>query len=277
MAHDTMELVVPTSLGEALQRLRHRDDIRVVAGGTWFMREEAAMTAGSEQPATILALHELREMKRVVRTGNHVEIGAGLPGGRLIADRAGRVLPRMLIHAIRGLGPPPVRNLATLGGGLAIPDTILPLGAILQLIDASVELRRQGNSRWVKLGAMNRQPDELITRIRLPNRNWTHWINHTWGTPFPAGMPSLTVVGAASLDKTGIDEFRFAMIIDGQLLVRLRQSETDLVGRSVPLTERDRRAIIAGLEEHPAFGRELDDLGRWRASNGLRRFLMQLE
>lgn len=277
MGADNVELVVPTSLGEALQRLRQGTDVRVVAGGTWFMREDAALTAAAERPVTILALHELRELRRVVRTGNHVEIGAGLPGGRLIADRARRVLPRMLIHAIRGLGPPPVRNLATLGGGIAIPDTILPLRAMLELIDASVELRRQGNSRWVKLGAMNRQPDELITRIRLPSRNWTHWINHTWGTPFPAGLSSLTLVGAASLDKTGIDEFRFAMIIDGQVLIRLRQSETDLVGRTVPLTERDRRTIIAGLEEHPAFGRELDDLGRWRASNGLRRFLMQLE
>jgi CO/xanthine dehydrogenase FAD-binding subunit len=187
------------------------------------------------------------------------------------------------MDAIRRVGPPPVRNLATVGGAVCVPGTILPVAAALQIIDTSVELRRHGNSRWVALsqlrdagGAVRIGEDELATRLRIPLRNWTHWMVHSYGAVFPPPQPSLSLVGAASLDKTGISEFRFALIINGELQIRLREAETDLVGRAVPLTERDRRTVLATLEDNPFFGSELDDLGRWRASNGLRRFLLRL-
>ena len=273
------ELIVPGSLGEALQLLRHHSDIGIWGGGTWWLQQSPEVRTGRR----ILALHAVRELRRVVRTGHHVEIGATVPAGRLLG--AGRrFLPAVALDAIRRVGPPPVRNVATLGGAVAIPETILPVTAALQLIDTSVELRRQGNSRWVSMGqfrdpsgTLRIAPGEVVTRLRIPLRTWTHWMIHTYGAPYPAGRPSLTLVGAASMDKTGIDEFRFALLVDGRRQIRLREAETDLVGRAVPLTERDWRTIIASLEDNPIFGSDLDDLGRWRASNGLRNFLLRLE
>lgn len=270
---------MPQSLGEALQLLRHTTDRAVWAGGTWWLQQPES----SRRDRQILAIHSVRELRRVVRTGHHVEIGSTVPAGRLLGTGR-RFLPAVAVEAIHRVGPPPIRNIATLGGALAIPGTTLPVTAVLQLIDTSIELRRQGNSRWMPLGHF-RDPlgelrideGEIITRLRIPLRNWTHWMIHTYGQPFPGGGPSLTLLGAASMDKTGIDEFRFALLINGERQIRLRTAETDLVGKAVPLTERDRRAILGTLEDNLLFGSELDDLGRWRASNGLRGFLQKLQ
>ncbi|HKK47547.1 MAG TPA: FAD binding domain-containing protein [Alkalispirochaeta sp.] len=273
------DVVVPQSLGEVLQLLRHTTDRAVWAGGTWWLHQPES----ARRDRQILAIHSVRELRRVVRTGHHVEIGATVPAGRLLG--AGRrFLPALAVEAIHRVGPPPVRNVATLGGALAIPGTTLPVTAVLQLIDTSIELRRQGNSRWMSLGhfrdptgVLRIDEGEIITRLRIPLRNWTHWMIHTYGQPFPGGGPSLTLLGAASMDKTGIDEFRFALLINGKRQIRLRAAETDLVGKAVPLTERDRRTILGSLEDNLLFGSELDDLGRWRASNGLRGFLQKLQ
>lgn len=272
-------VIAPTSLGEALQLLRHQSSMSVWAGGTWWLDQPASIRRGQQ----ILSLHAIRELRRVVRTGHHVEIGAAVPAGRLLGAGK-RLLPAIALDAIRRIGPPPVRNVATIGGAVALPDTILPITAALQLIDAAVELRRQGSSRWIPLaqfrgpdGHPRRDPGEIITRFRIPLRSWTNWMIHTYGVPYPFGERSLTLVGAASMDKTGIDEFRFSLVIDGRVQIRLKEAETDLVGRAVPLTERDRRAVIGSLEENDAYGRNLDDLGRWRASNGLRSFLLSVE
>jgi CO/xanthine dehydrogenase FAD-binding subunit len=269
---------VPASLGEILQYLRHSPEMQLWAGGTWWLQQPIDV----RRRHPIIALHGVRELRRVVRTGHHVEIGSTVPAGRLLAAGK-RFLPAIAVDAVRRVGPPAIRNIATLGGAVAIAGTTLPVTAALQLIDTSIELRRQGNSRWLSLGqfrdpsgSIRIAPGEMITRLRIPLRTWTHWMIRTWGTPFPAGRTSLTLVGAASMTKSGIDEFRFALVIDGRLLIRLREAETDLVGRAVPLTERDRRTVLATLQENPFFGSDLDDLGRWRAVNGLRDFLLQL-
>lgn len=266
---------VPESIGEALQILRRHPTLDIWAGGTWWSHREA-------EPDQILSLHAIREMRKVVRSDIQVEVGATVPVERLyLAGR--RFLPRLVTEGLHQISPPPIRNVATIGGAVCIPGSVLPLTACLQILDTRVELRRQGNSRWVTLnqfrdqsGATKIQQGEILTRLRIPLASWTHRMLRTYGTPFPTGEESLTVIGLAALDKTGISEFRFVLVIDGTVQIRIREAEMDLVGRSVPLTEREQRSILNALENNPYFGSELNDLGRWRAAHGLREFLQKL-
>lgn len=267
----------PESLGETLQILRKHPSLQIWSGGTWWVHGD-----NSDETEEILALHRVRELQRVVRSDIQVEVGATVPVERLFTVGR-RFLPKVVIEGLHQIGPPPVRNLATLGGAVCIPGTILPITACLQMLDTRVELRRQGNSRWLTLnqfretsGAVRIAPGEIVTRLRIPLQTWTHWDLHNYGNAFPGGEESLTIIGAATLDKSGISEFRFVLVIDGAVQIRLREAEMDLVGRSVPLTERERRGIISVLESNPYFGSELTDLGRWRAANGLRDFLHKL-
>ncbi|MFP4153731.1 MAG: FAD binding domain-containing protein [Alkalispirochaeta sp.] len=266
---------VPETLGEALQILRKRPSLQIWGGGTWWSRNR-------DDTADILALHHVKELRRVVRSDIQVEVGSTVPIERLYTVGR-RFLPKLVIEALHQIGPPPVRNLATLGGAVSIPGLILPVTACLQMIDTRLELRRQGNARWVTLnqfrdpgGGVRINRGEIVTRLRIPLQPWTHWTFQNFGVPFPAGQESLSIIGAAAIDKAGINEFRFVLVIDGAVQVRIREAEMDLVGRSVPLTERERRSVLNVLESNPYFGSELTDLGRWRAANGLREFLRKL-
>jgi CO/xanthine dehydrogenase FAD-binding subunit len=217
-----------------------------------------------------------------VKSDIQAEVGAAVPVERLyLAGR--RFLPRLMTEGLHLVGSPPLRNIATIGGALCIPGTVLPITACLQILDTRVELRRQGNGRWVALsqfrdasGAVRINQGEIMTRLRVPLYSWTHRMLRSYGMPFPAGQESLTVIGLASLDKTGISEFRFVLVIDGTVQIRIREAEMDLVGRSVPLTEREQRSILNALESNPYYGSELNDLGRWRAAQGLREFMQKL-
>jgi len=268
---------IPDTLGEALQILRRHPSLQIWSGGTWWSRNGTRDNTGE-----ILALHHVKELRRVVRSDIQVEVGSTVPIERLYTVGR-RFLPKLVIEGLHQIGPPPVRNLATLGGAVSIPGTILPVTACLQMIDTRLELRRQGNSRWVTLnqfrdpgGSVRISPGEIVTRLRIPLQPWTHWMFQNYGVSFPAGQESLSIIGAAALDKSGINEFRFVLVIDGTVQVRIREAEMDLVGRSVPLTERERRSVLNVLESNPYFGSELTDLGRWRAANGLREFLRKL-
>lgn len=267
----------PESLGEALQILRKNPTLQIWSGGTWLVHEESNNTTQE-----LLALHRVRELQRVVRNDIQVEVGAGVPLERLLAVSR-RFLPQLIIDGIHQIGPPPIRNAATMGGAVCIPGIILPITACLQMLDTRVELRRQGNGRWISLnqlretsGAVRIAPGEIVTRFRIPLHTWTHWHLHSFGRPYPRDEESLSIIGAATLDKSGISEFRFVIVIDGTIQIRLREAEIDLVGRSVPFTERERRNVIAVLENNPYFGTELSDIGRWRAANSLREFLHKL-
>jgi CO/xanthine dehydrogenase FAD-binding subunit len=260
-----------------LQILRKHPSLQIWSGGTWW-----SQPANRDETGEILSLHRVRELRRVVRSDIQVEVGSTVPMERLYTVGR-RFLPQLVVETLHQIGPPPLRNLASIGGAICIPGTILPITACLQMLDARVELRRQGNSRWVTLnqfrdpsGGVRIAPGEILTRVRIPLHPWTHWSLHNYGTPFPVGSESLAVIGAASIDKSEISEFRFVLVMNGTSQIRLREAEMDLVGRSIPLTERESRSIVSVLENHPFFGSSLNDIGRWRASNGLREFLQKL-
>lgn len=258
----------PASLNELLQILRREPEIPIWGGGTWWMDR------GSRH-SRLVALHGVPELKRVVRSETRVDVGAAVPVARL-REAGGRFLPESLLTAMDSLGPPPVRNLATLGGALSIPDGILPIAVILRLLDARGEFRRQGHTRWAPLSKMEPAPGEVLTRIRIPLKTRTHWMIHQFGFAYPIGPVSLTVAASATVEKNALEELHTAILVNGTAMIRLREAESEVVGRPVPLTERDLRTVLGSLEREAAYENDLDNLGRWRASSTMRQFLRTL-
>ncbi|SIQ89546.1 CO or xanthine dehydrogenase, FAD-binding subunit [Alkalispirochaeta americana] len=259
---------VPTSLSEALQILRREPNLPIWAGATWWM--DKGLSASS-----LLSLQALPELKRVVRSDLRVDIGAAVPVARL-REAGHRYLPELLMTTLDRQGPPPVRNMATLGGAISLPEGILPVSLVLQLLDARVELRRAGSSRWSAINAMHRIPGEILTRIRIPLKHRTHWMLHQFGNAYPLTSPSMTVAATARVDKNGLAGLHCGLLIRGTHLIRLREAEAELVGRQLPLTERDQRILLSALREQASYIREMDDLGRWRAISTLKQFLRRL-
>ncbi len=267
-AISTPGVLTPQALGDVLQLLRRDPELPLWAGGTWWMDR-------GEHRSRLVALHGVSELKRVVRSDIRVDVGAAIPIARL-REVGSHFLPEPLVAAMDRMGPPPVRNLATIGGAICVPEGTLPIAVVLQLLEAKVELRRFGHSRWVPISKIDLAPGELLTRVRIPLRTRTNWMLHQFGFAYPITSSSLTVVATASVEKDNLEEFHAAFLIDGIHLIRLREAESEIVGRSLPLTERDLRTVLGALENEPLYGKHLDNLGRWRASSTLRQFLRTL-
>lgn len=162
------------TVDEAVELLS-RPGMRALAGGTDLMvqlREDDPKAAGVEG---VVDLSRLTELKGIETRGDTVWIGALVSHARAAEDPVLHRWAPFLAEACRSVGAPQIRNRGTLGGSLcnASPaaDPIPPLvalGAELTLVS------RQG-TRTVAVADFldrpyrpSRQPDELLTGIRIP-------------------------------------------------------------------------------------------------------------
>lgn len=269
----------PGTIGEALQTLRKHPDAVLWGGGTWFMAPDGRWPEGTVP--SVVVLSGIREMRRVVRSQAFIDLGGAVTIGRL-RDLSPGSLPAIVRACADASAPPPLDNLVTLGGALATPRSIAPLAAALTVADARVELRRPGGSRWIPVpqlrgdeGDLDLVPEEVVTRIRVPIAERSRSMLRTFAGASDHA-PELTVALLARVDREVVATVRAVAIARGEATLRARDAESDLGGRRIPLTGRERRSFVAQFEALPAYGTHLNDLGRARLSNAVDEFLRSL-
>ncbi|MGH2539481.1 MAG: FAD binding domain-containing protein, partial [Actinomycetota bacterium] len=173
-----MDVLLPSTLDEALEAVAERPDARPIAGGTDLMVE---LNRGDERPDAIVDISRVAELGRWSRPdeGNRSAgddpddrefLGAGVTYSRILAEaRRDDALPQ----AARAVGSPQIRNRGTVGGNLG---TASPAGDLLPVVaarDADIELASATGRRslpWhefltgLKTTAI--APGELITGVR---------------------------------------------------------------------------------------------------------------
>lgn len=262
---DDGRVLIPQTVGELLQILKQFPEITIWSGGTDLMLHGAAQR--------YVALHDIAELRHVVRSARWVDIGSAVRLGRL-RETGLRFLPAPLLQALDRVGPPHIANSATAGGILCVPAVVYPLSTALGLLDAEVELRRTGGSRWVSLPSFQQdgpqlREGEFVSRIRLQLRPWSLWRLTHFGSSYPGGAPGFAI--ALDRDKRTIAETRLLLTTGGARLLRLLDAENDLTGQALPLTERELRAVIARVDA--ALPARMARLTRHQITESLRRFL----
>ncbi len=273
------EIYVPDTLAEVLQIKKRRPDAVVWAGGTHMLQQNAPEADSGPRPP-VLAIHGVRELRRLVRSDTHVDIGACVPIGRLL-EVGERFLPVIIMETIAGIGPPPLQNTATLGGAVCCPDCILPPVLALRIMDTRIEIRRHGNSRWIPLTSFRREtnldPSEIVTRIRIPNRQWPFRLSRTFGRPYPPGGESLAVMAVAAVDRQIITNLRFAAVYRSRHLLRNRELEAAFVGKRLPLNDRDGRELEAAIAQDPVVRETFTPLATHRTVHVITRFIERIK
>lgn len=263
--YDDGRVLIPQTVGELLQILKQFPEITIWSGGTHLM------LYGSAQ--RYVALHDITELRRVVRSARWVDIGSAVRLGRL-RETGLRFLPAPVLQALDRIGPPHIANSATAGGILCVPAVVYPLSTALGLLDAEVELRRAGGNRWISLPSFQQdgpqlRDGEFVSRIRLQLRPWSLWRLIHFGSSYPGGAPGFAI--ALDRDKRAIAETRLLLTTGGARLLRLLDAENDLAGQALPLTERELRAVIARVET--VLPVTMPRLTRHQITENLRRFL----
>lgn len=250
------EIHYPKDLAEALDAVARHPGALIYAGGTDILREEGDRALAF--PTVVICIHKLPELRKAGRTEQFLEFGACVTLSELL-ELGESALPPLLAHALGGIGTPAIRNLATIGGNLACRERFMDTWPALACLDALVELRDLEGATWMNVNRLAGPEGEpafpvggLLTRIRVPIERWDVTVLRKVGNrDYPC--PETAVFALAARAEKGIlSEFRLAFA--GEKALRLRDIEARLIGRSLPLSERERASFG---EEYRAAGAEL--------------------
>jgi xanthine dehydrogenase small subunit len=142
----------------------------IIAGGTELgvLRNKQGL-----EPAHLLSLAGLGELKQITREGDVLSVGAGVTWAALEAYARG-VVPVIAELTLR-FGSPQIRSVATLVGNIAHGSPVADSLCLLMIAGAELELVGAGGTRRLAIDAFyrgakrtNLADDELITRVLIP-------------------------------------------------------------------------------------------------------------
>ena len=163
----------PTDLASAVGLLAQLgDEARVIAGGHSLI---PMMKLRMAEPAHLVDLQSVAELKGITVAADHVQIGAMVTQSDLIAhDGLARTIP-LIREAALQIADPQVRYVGTVGGNVANGDPGNDMPGLMQCLNASFTLTGPSGTRDVAardfyhgLYSTDRADDEILTRITIP-------------------------------------------------------------------------------------------------------------
>jgi CO/xanthine dehydrogenase FAD-binding subunit len=213
------------------------------AGGTELIRHQGVKVL--TLPQNILSLDKIDELQRITRTERYLEIGAMVKISDII--KLGKIVPEALSRCLEGIGGPQLRGLATIGGNLCTVDPRLDASAPMIALDAVYELRNASSARWISAsrfsllpGPLALNPQELLTRIRVPLDQWNYTAYRKFGSRDSGNSGALVFV--IKNPKNVLTDIR--IVFAGEGILRDKNNETLLIGKQLPLNRRDAAVFV---------------------------------
>lgn len=165
--------VRPASLGEALRLLQEKGaDARLLAGGQSLL---AALAFRLSEPAVLIDISKLPELKGIAQAGSVIRVGAGVTHSALAASDLIKSHVPLVAQAIPHIAHPAIRNRGTIGGSLAYADPAAELPACCLALEATLVAASARGERRIKaadfftgLFTTALATDEILTAIELP-------------------------------------------------------------------------------------------------------------
>lgn len=217
----------PESADRVAAALAATSGSRVVAGGTFAVR---MINEGQQFPPALISLD------RAGLNGVRIEAGvANIGAATRMSDLAVRELD-FLSAALRGIGSPTLRNMATVGGNLFAKQPYGDLGVCLLALDAKVVLLNPNGVRTLALAdfyATETGAAEIVTGVSfaLPSAGTWRYLKAT-----RRGLNSAAIVAVAAVvqQRDGkVTEARIALGGAGAKPVRANSAETELLGKAL--------------------------------------------
>jgi 2-furoyl-CoA dehydrogenase FAD binding subunit len=160
---------------EAIDLLaRHGEDAKILAGGQSLV---AMMNFRLVEPKMLIDITGVEGLATIEDKGAFVEVGAAVTQARLMAWPALAERLPLLAKALPHVGHFQTRSRGTVCGSIAHSDPSSELPLVLATLGGQVVLRSRRGSRTLsaddfQTGPLStaREPDELVTAVRLPVR-----------------------------------------------------------------------------------------------------------
>ncbi len=233
------QLTTPASLADALALLKNEPGVwRPFAGGTDLM---VLLEAGRLAHRNYINIWGLRELRGIEATDTHITLGALTTYTEV---QTNPILQRefpMLCQAASETGGLAIQNRGTLGGNIVNASPAADSPPALLAYDAEIELASMRGSRWLPYQGfhsgykqMHIEPDELLTRIRMPRTtaNMKHYYRKV-GTRKAQAISKVCLAAVGRTENGLIVDTRIAVGSVAPVVVRCVQTENILRGRKV--------------------------------------------
>jgi carbon-monoxide dehydrogenase medium subunit len=173
MITSQFEYHAPKSIPDALNLLgKFGDTAKLLAGGHSLL---PMMKLRFAEPAHLIDLGRIAELKGIAQVGNEVRIGAMTTENEMIWSALLAEKIPLLAEAARLIADPQVRYKGTIGGDISHgdpandhPAVMLVLGASFVLKGPKGERVLPANGFFLDTYSTQMQPDEIMTQIRIP-------------------------------------------------------------------------------------------------------------
>ena len=173
MITSQFEYHAPKSIPDALKLLgKFGDTAKLLAGGHSLL---PMMKLRFAEPAHLIDLGKIAELKGIAQVGNEVRIGAMTTENEMIRSALLAEKIPLLAEAARLIADPQVRYKGTIGGDISHGDPANDHPAVMLVLGASFVLRGPKGERvlpangfFLDTYSTQMQPDEIMTEIRIP-------------------------------------------------------------------------------------------------------------
>ena len=231
------QLLTPISLAEALTMLANEPGVwKPFAGGTDLM---VLLEAGRLQHQRYINIWPLDELHKIEVTDEHITLGALTTYTDVQANPILRSEFPMLCQAASETGGLAIQNRGTLGGNIVNASPAADSPPALLAYDAEIELTSTKSSRWISYQGfhtgykeMQMEPDELLTRIRLPRQtsNCLHYYRKV-GTRKAQAISKVCLAAVGRKENQHISDTRIAFGSVAPIVVRCVTTERALRGK----------------------------------------------
>lgn len=267
------EYVKASSVAQAIALLnQHGDEAKVIAGGHSLL---PAMKLRLSQPAVLIDIAHVAELKGIKTAGSTLTIGAG-ETYHAIATSATVISACPVLASCTGqIGDIQVRNAGTIGGALAHADPAADLTAVFLALGGTVTVQSAGGTRsiaaddlFVSMLMTALDSGELITAVNVPVMSKGQGAAYA-KLKHPASRYAIVGVAAAVTISNGVvSACRVAVTGAGPQAVRQPSVEKALIG-----TSGDAAAIKAACV---SAGADMEYLGDIHASENYRRAMVKV-
>ena len=235
------EYRTPKSLKEVHQELREFGaDAKLIAGGTALV---IMMRQRLVRPSSLISLRMVRGLNGIAEKDGALRIG-GLATHREVetSTLVRRRVP-LLAETYRHVATIRVRNMATVGGGLAHADPNQDPPPTLMVLGATLKASSAGGSRVIPLEEFFTdyyetvlKPDEIITEVsvpRLPANSGGAFVKFLPRTADDYATVSAAAVVILDRARKIFTDVRIALGSVGTTVLRAREAEAILRGQPV--------------------------------------------
>src|SRR5512132_590929 len=235
------EYRTPKNLKEVHSTLKdYGGDAKIIAGGTALV---IMMKQRLVRPSCLVSLRSVRGLNGIEVSDGGLRIG-GLATHREVESSPllRRRLP-MLAETYHHVATVRVRNMATVGGGLAHadpnqdpPPTLIALGASLKASSADATRTIPVEEFFTDYYETVLKPDEIITELyvpRLPANSGAAFLKFLPRTADDYATVSAAAVVILDKSKKNFSEVRIALGSVGTTAIRAREAEAVLRGQPV--------------------------------------------